>query len=384
MNLLDTASLVVTPNGYKASKLYSIVPSDGTGDMTFARTGDTATRVNSSGLIESVLANKPRLDYTDSTCPKLLLEPQRTNLTPYSNNFTDASWTNSSTTITANYAASPDGTTNASRFQQTTVGALQKTISVTASTTYTVSFYCKRLGGTSASLGVYNLSAGNFIFQDNLFSTLTLNTWVRVTRTFTTPVGCTSITNEFWRDSTIDCLIYGMQLEAGAYATSYIPTTTASVTRNGDNCSKTSINSLIGGTSGTILFNITTNPTLTTAIYKQFAYYLSATSQQEYMHVNQNNRIVTSPSWGSMVSSNTLLPSTTYKVALGFSPLNHVLYVNGVQVAISTTGTPYDSDKITSLLSYNGTDEFGEFKLNSFAHWKTKLTNQELVTLTTI
>jgi hypothetical protein len=102
------------------------------------------------------------------------------------------------------------------------------------------------------------------------------------------------------------------------------------------------------------------------------------------MHVNQNNRIVTSPSWGSMVSSNTLLPSTTYKVALGFSPLNHVLYVNGVQVAISTTGTPYDSDKITSLLSYNGTDEFGEFKLNSFAHWKTKLTNQELVTLTTI
>jgi hypothetical protein len=89
MNLLDTASLVVTPNGYKASKLYSIVPSDGTGDMTFARTGDTATRVNSSGLIESVTANKPRLDYLDSTCPKLLLEPQRTNLLTYSSDFDD-------------------------------------------------------------------------------------------------------------------------------------------------------------------------------------------------------------------------------------------------------------------------------------------------------
>ena len=60
MNLLDTASLVVTPNGYKASKLYSIIPSDGTGDMTFARTGDTATRVNSSGLIETRMLKSPK------------------------------------------------------------------------------------------------------------------------------------------------------------------------------------------------------------------------------------------------------------------------------------------------------------------------------------
>jgi hypothetical protein len=59
--------------------LYSIKPTSGLGDMTVVR-ATTATRVNSAGLIESVAINVPRLDYTDSTCPSLLVEPQRTNL----------------------------------------------------------------------------------------------------------------------------------------------------------------------------------------------------------------------------------------------------------------------------------------------------------------
>jgi hypothetical protein len=79
MALFDDASLVVTPNGYKAGTLYSIKPTSGAGDMTVVR-ATTATRVNSAGLIESMANNVPRLDYTDSTCPRLLLEPQRTNL----------------------------------------------------------------------------------------------------------------------------------------------------------------------------------------------------------------------------------------------------------------------------------------------------------------
>jgi hypothetical protein len=69
MALFDDASLVVTPNGYKAGTLYSIKPTSGAGDMTVVR-ATTATRVNSAGLIESVAINVPRLDYTDSTCPR--------------------------------------------------------------------------------------------------------------------------------------------------------------------------------------------------------------------------------------------------------------------------------------------------------------------------
>ena len=51
MSLLDTASLIVTPNGYKEGKLYSVIPSDGSGDMSVTR-ATTATRVNSAGLVE--------------------------------------------------------------------------------------------------------------------------------------------------------------------------------------------------------------------------------------------------------------------------------------------------------------------------------------------
>jgi len=75
MSLLDKASLVQIPSGYKATKLYSVVPDSGAGDFTFARSssgidnvsvkevtnsGDfdfsrssSGTRVNSDGLIET-------------------------------------------------------------------------------------------------------------------------------------------------------------------------------------------------------------------------------------------------------------------------------------------------------------------------------------------
>ena len=71
-------ALALIPSAYKASKVYSVLPNNGDGDFTFSRTG-TATRVNKDGLIETVLSDVPRLDYSDSSCPALLLEPQRTN-----------------------------------------------------------------------------------------------------------------------------------------------------------------------------------------------------------------------------------------------------------------------------------------------------------------
>ena len=114
MALFDDASLVVTPNGYKAGTLYSIKPTSGAGDMTVVR-ATTATRVNSAGLIESVANNVPRLDYSNGSCPSLLVEPQRTNLALYSEQFDNAYWTKYEATITANATTSPDGNTTADK-----------------------------------------------------------------------------------------------------------------------------------------------------------------------------------------------------------------------------------------------------------------------------
>ena len=333
------------------------------------------------------VANVPRLDYLGSTCPRLLLEPQRTNLGLWSEQFNNAGWTNAATTITANYGVSPDGYTNADRFQQTAIGALQQTISVTASTAYTVSFYCKLLGGTSASLGVYNFSASNFIFQDNLFSSLVLNQWVRITRTFTTPVGCTSITGELWRDSTIDCLVYGFQMEAGAYSTSLIPTLAASATRGADACSKTGISSLIGQTEGTIYCEV------------DMQNLDKAPQQFLELHQDANNRFGIAAFWDSFASVNRMqlyqffggglevniqetITSGVLKVAAAYKANDYVLYINGVQIGTDTSA----SVPATSIIyiGSNGSTFFVGNGVKQSLLFKTRLTNAELAELTTL
>ena len=93
MSLLDTASLLLTPNAYKEGKLYSVIPSDGSGDFTFTR-ATTATRVNSDGLVELVPYN----------------------LLQRSEEFDNVAWNKSRATITANATTAPDGTITADTF----------------------------------------------------------------------------------------------------------------------------------------------------------------------------------------------------------------------------------------------------------------------------
>jgi hypothetical protein len=282
MSLLDTASLIVTPNGYKASKLYSIVPSDGTGDMTFSRTGNTATRVNSSGIIETVNANIPRLDYLGSTCPKLLLEPQRTNLLTYTTSIGDSNTTKTNLTATSDSSVFPDGNTNGFKITGN-AGNSTKYISKTYITstigTYTLSYFVKYVDEQYLVLRLNDQTGNNSSRQsfDILNGTLNgsiinegtavgsnakieayANGWYRISFTVTVIGVISQLQCQCWlfnytsTTKTTSFLVYGAQLEVGSFATLYIPTTTASVTRNVDSGSKTAISSLIGSTEGTI------------------------------------------------------------------------------------------------------------------------------------
>jgi len=200
MSLLDTASLILTPNGYKATNLYSVKPTDASGDMVVSR-ATTATRVNSSGLIESVAINVPRLDYTGGGCPSILVEPQRTNLV-----FPSATLTTQTRTVTA--------------------------------VANTLSFY-----GT-----------GTIVLAGAHIATLTgTGANNRVSLTFTPTAGSLILT--------VTGTVTNAQLEAGSNATSYIPTVTGTVSRNADVISKTGVSSLIGQTEGTIFVeaNLTAN-----------------------------------------------------------------------------------------------------------------------------
>ena len=105
---MSNPKLALIPSGYKSGKVYSILPNDATGDFDFDRASE-GTRVRKGGLIEEVTNDVPRLDWYDSNCPSLLLEPQRTNGFTYSEQFNQSVWFKSSCTITTNQIIAPDG-----------------------------------------------------------------------------------------------------------------------------------------------------------------------------------------------------------------------------------------------------------------------------------
>ena len=117
--LFNKASLVLVPSGYKAGKVYSEVPTDGDGDLSLTRSNDTATRVNSAGLIEKV----------------------RTNLLLQSNSF-DTTWATSDSSVTSGQAGY-DGTNNAWTLQSTSTNASSVVQSPTSSGVHTLSVYAK-------------------------------------------------------------------------------------------------------------------------------------------------------------------------------------------------------------------------------------------------
>lgn len=291
MSLLTKASLVLTPNAIKSNKVYSIIPSNGNGDLTFTR--DTAaTQINSLGNVENVLTTIPRLNY-DSVggCPSLLLEPQRTNLLTYSEQFDNtAGWANTNSSFTANATASPSGIIDADKLiPNTTFGlhSVNRSISILSSTAYTISVYAKK--GEYSALRINYITSGNTFVSVNLDlgviassgGTIYLSSsitnvgsgWYRITMTFTAPIGANTLgffvenpigTTNFSGNGTNGIYLWGAQLEQGSYPTSYIPTTTIPLTRNADVFSRNNIhtNGLITSAGGTWFIELNNNVAL--------------------------------------------------------------------------------------------------------------------------
>jgi len=229
----DNASLVMIPSGIKESKLYSIKPTDGSGDFTFSRGTDTATRVNASGLIEK----------------------ERSNQLLQSNTFDNAAWTlkrtgsNPLPSVTSGFI-DPDGGTNAYRFQVTAPSADNdySIISQTPSfsgvtgTPFVQSIYVKANGagqiGKFFDLYAYQPSSSSYRSVENFELT---GDWQRVElfHTFNATGSTMEIVFGKARSSAggstlanmaTDVLIYSSQLEFGLAATSpVIETTTAAV-----------------------------------------------------------------------------------------------------------------------------------------------------------
>jgi hypothetical protein len=404
MTLLSEASFLVTPNGYKASKLYAAIPTNGNGDMTFTR-ATTATRVDENDLVSSVASNVPRIDYTGGGCPSILLEPERTNFFTYSEQFDNDDWTKTNCTITANDTTAPDGYTSADRVTVTALAQLlPQSPTLTSGQPFVFSVFVKegnwgiiRIGNvSSASSGAwFNVTNGTAGTINGGTSEIIDygNGWYRLIAKFTsfsTGISFIGLSNADGSTTTsaIGTFMYvwGAQLEAGAYPTSYIPTTIESLTRTADVISKTGISDLIGQTEG-VLFVETA--ALNNDLTGNRSISISDGSSINRIVINYNftsNNIqtVVTVAGVSQTSINHVLADETdfAKIAIRYEDSDVSLWVNKinrgtVNISIPTVLTKLSFDSGAGASSFYG-------KAKQVQLYKTYLSNDEMAALTTL
>jgi hypothetical protein len=261
---------------------------------TFTNASTTRTFVGSNGLIQTAATNVPRIDFDPVTrlCRGLLIEEQRTNLALWSEDLTVAPWSTGASGVTANQTTAPDGAVSADLLSETTANAqhyILNAASVTSGTTYTASAFVKKGTGATApdwiafgfiaagfgsvraafnvTTGVFGLTVGSITTTVAQFP----NGWWRitVTATATSTTGSGGLLMNFTQNNntaasisgylgqtTSNVFVWGAQFEAGAFATSYIPTTTGPLTRSADFCSITgaAFTGFYNQTEGTLVF----------------------------------------------------------------------------------------------------------------------------------
>lgn len=282
--------IIYTANGYKANKIYALKPINGDADLATVR-ATVATRRDSSGNIADVSSGVPRLNTRYGySCSRWLTESAAsTNVILRSEELDNASWTKTNCTVTANAVTAPDGASVAdSMFETVTSGQhrLEQAVSKAASIlAYSLSFYIKPNGrdwiyvslrngsgvlnrwfnittgvrGTISNTGAspHTLVNSSILDAGNGWWRVELNIVTNNVNTLTSLVATSTgngVTSDFSGDTSKGYHIWGIQLEQNSSSTSYIPTTSASVTRNAETITtKTSLSSYIG-TSGTIYF----------------------------------------------------------------------------------------------------------------------------------
>ena len=414
---MPTPSLLIVPSRWKTGspgKLYSQIPTNGNGDfnVTGVVTGGTSigTRVNNLGYIEPITTSgTPRLDYYTSSgvpgCPALLVEPSGTNLAFNSAQFDDAYWSKSSLNTSGswvNVATAPDGTMTADKMIPNSVNTAHS-INRTgfASAAYTFSVFAKADGESIISLWLRgNTVRAEFNLVSGTVSNITVtsarienygNGWYRCSvydSTAGTTIGIYGRAGGGFQGNDVDgVLLWGAQLETGSVATSYIPTTTGSVTRAADIVSVSgAVSGSIGQTEGTIYLDFSTivgtNSNVIFALGDSGAgqnrLRILGNASRELRFIFQLNGNVTQYDFVRIGAVTSL---TDFKIAIAYKSGDIAIAINGVLANTASSGLTFNGP-LNSVELSAATVGFLTQRYRAVALHTTRLTNADLVLLT--
>ena len=425
MSLLNKANIITTPTAYSVGKLHSVKPENEIyADFDFAR-NSSATRVGENGLIQSVAANLPRINY-ENGIGHLLLEPQRTNLLTYSEDFSNAAWTKQNTTIIENEIISPDGYTNADAIVDTATNAEHNisrptNIAVTASSPITQSVFLKSgtqpfamlrnfgVGSQQYFCVVVNLNTGTITktqagtSTSNTSATITDygNGWYRVTATATFATGTLNnpilhLVNSatptigtygevtYLGNGTNSIFAWGFQLEnASAYATSYIPTLSAAATRIAEVCNGSGNASTFNSSEGVLMAQI--SALANDGTDREMTISDGTNSNRVVIGYNSSNQIVAAVLSGGVQMLQTITTDIllTKKIALKYKQNDFALWFNGFKVYTDLIGSTF-SESTLNQISFNRPDTDGSVyaKTKQIQYFPEALTDSELECLT--
>ena len=384
----------------QGSKLFSVLPSSGVGDFDFSRSGK-ATRINSQGLIEEVSNGQSRLNYPmiDGKvvgCPHHILEPQRTNLLQYSEDFSNSYWYKDSISVTSGFV-SPDGTLNASKIVGS--GFLQGVINVVASNVYTYSVFWKKDTSSFIKFQVSSSGPDETITLNTKtlsFSSITNideysveefgNGWYRLKITWTeqdTEIsGIRIICDE--SDANSSLYIWGAQVEQGSFPTSYIKTNGSAVTRSAETANGSGDAATFNDSEGVLMAEI--SALADDGTYRVFGLSDGTASNRVILYYNPNsNNIELFISSGGAAQTTLSLTLTDIKllqkIAVKYKVNDIGLWINGFEVGIDTIATmPSGLNELAFDNGVSTENFYGNTK--QIQYYNSALTDSELEQLT--
>jgi hypothetical protein len=346
--------------------------------FSFSR-DSSGTVINKDGLIETVGSGEPRIDFKDNTKGSLLLEPQRSNVLPYSEDFSQWGLDGGTQSVTPNYAVSPDGTQNAYRLQLDKTGVSYSRMYLDAGTIgeKTSSIWIKSNNNSTQNVGLRYDGVGVNLEITSVWKRFEL-TATSITVSRFQVILFDSIAGN---DESCDIQIYGAQLEQGSYATSYIPTNGSAVTRVEDVCNNGANEQVINSTEGVLYVEISTKDTSivpaisisdgTAANSIEFAFY--GTNQWNYIHRS---------SAGTTAYASTVTDASEInKFALVWTNSVMKSFLNGVKLdERAVAGVLSGLDDLSFTIFNGALNYFGNVK--DVRVYNTVLTDLELIALT--